>query len=97
MNIENLTSQVKDLLDIETDAYDSKVDILVLSSISKLKNEGVDIDLLPPDAATQADFAVCVAHQVAQDIDLDVNADRLAGLYHARVQTLKLSGRKNAL
>lgn len=87
---EYIRDKVVKLLPIDSDMYESQLDILVGGAISKLKNEGI------PNEFTEGqdnalDFCICVAYQVALDLDLDLDISRLEKQYLTRVNTLRLS------
>lgn len=88
--IADYVDSTKTLLDIDTDLMDEKIELLVTAAMSKLRTEGIDVDLLPEgDLFFANDYKVCVAHQVAKDLDLDVNIGRLESQYQQRVIELK--------
>lgn len=91
-----ITSKVKVLLDIDnTTLYDSKLNILVNGGISKLTNEGIPFEFTVEEFANNVpeidDYAICLSYQVAIDLDLDVDLNRLQSMYLSRAITLRKS------
>lgn len=88
--MDELKGLVKTFLDIQTDAYDIKLEMLIPAARSKLKNEGVPhFEKNKDNSDMYMDYAVCVACQVAKDIDIDVDMDKLDRLYISRLIPLK--------
>jgi len=91
-----ITSKVKTLLDIDnTTLYDSKLNILVNGGISKLTNEGIPFAFTVEEFTREVpeidDYAICLSYQVAIDLDLDVDLNRLQSMYLSRAITLRKS------
>ena len=84
---EVLIEKVKSFLDIETSAYDSKLSMLVSGAKGKLTSEGVTIPEV--DHEMFDSYAICVSCQVAKELDLDVDFDKLDRLYMQRIIPLK--------
>lgn len=83
--------KVSSLLPIDSDLYINQVDILVDGAMSKLKNEGIDCDLIEEDTPSALDYCICASYQVAMDIDAEVDHSRLMQQYITRVNTLRTS------
>ena len=78
------------LLPIDSDMYNTQLDILVGGAISKLLNEGLPNNFNEGDN-NALDYCICVAYQVALDLDLDLDISRLEKQYITRVNTLRMA------
>lgn len=83
-----MIDKIKILLDIEdTELYDKRLNILIPSAIDKLRLEGVK-----EIAAGEENYSLylnCIAYQVAGDIDIDVDMEKLLRRYLTNVVTLR--------
>lgn len=96
---EYIVPKVKTLLPFVEDefVYDSQIELLVQAAISKLKNEGVDIEAKNKDgdyffsteSYLSADYIICVAYQVYKDMDFDSDMNFMTEQYITRVNTLR--------
>lgn len=87
--ISQILTDVKQVLPIyDTLAFDGELQIYVNAAMSKLESEGVTNSF---NYGTPAyyDYLTCVRYQVAQDMDLDIDIDRLKAQYVTRVNTLR--------
>ena len=87
--IDQIVDDIKSVLPIyDTDLYDEQLNILVQSAISKLENEGVP-NAFDYGTFKYYDYITCLRYQVACDMDLDIDIDRLKAQYITRVNTLR--------
>ena len=87
--IEQIRDDIKKVLPIaDTDVYDEELLILTSGAIHKLEKEGVpnSFDYGTPPCH---DYLCCLRYQVASDMDLDIDVERLRIQYLARVNTLR--------
>lgn len=82
--------------------YSPQLNILVRGAISKLRNEGVDINAKDKennyiftddtDCYLADDYCICVGYQIMKDIDFDSTATNyLTEQYITRVNTIRCS------
>lgn len=90
--IDQMVQDVKEVLPIyeDTDLYDKQLKIIVSGAISKLESEGV-ANLFEYGSLAYYDYIVCLRYQVASDMDLDIDIERLKEQYITRVNTLRCS------
>lgn len=89
--VDQIIADVKKVLPIyDTTLYDDDLKIIVNGAIHKLEVEGVSNSY---DYQTPAyyDYITCVRYQVASDMDLDIDIERLKAQYVTRVNTLRCS------
>lgn len=87
--IDQIIKDVKQVLPIyDTDLYDDQLNILVQGAISKLENEGVPNEF-EYNSLRYYDYLTCIKYQVALDMDLDIDMERLKAQYITRVNTLR--------
>lgn len=87
--ISQITADVKKVLPIyDTTLFDDELTIYVYAAMSKLLSEGVD-NLFDYQTPSYYDYITCVRYQVAQDMDLDIDIERLKAQYITRVNTLR--------
>ena len=87
--LDQIVNDVKSVLPIyDTELYDTQLFILVQSAISKLENEGVPNEF-EFGTFRYFDYLTCIRYQVACDMDLDIDIDRLKAQYITRVNTLR--------
>lgn len=87
--IEQIRDDIKKVLPIaDTDVYDEELLMLTAGAINKIEKEGVPNSF---DYGTPAyyDYLCCLRYQVASDMDLDIDIERLRIQYLARVNTLR--------
>lgn len=87
--VSQIIADVKSVLPIyDTTMFDSDLNIYVQGAMAKLEDEGVGnvFDYQTPE---YYNYITCVRYQVAQDMDLDIDIDRLKAQYITRVNTLR--------
>ena len=93
--IPQIVTDVKSVLPIyDTTMFDNELTIYVSGAMNKLENEGVP-NVFDYQTPAYYDYLTCVRYQVAQDMDLDIDIDRLKAQYITRVNTLRCSLRAN--
>ena len=89
--IDQIVQDVKQVLPIyNTDMYDIDLNIIVNGAIHKLEVEGVT-NSFEYQSPAYYDYVTCVRYQVASDMDLDIDIERLKAQYITRVNTLRCS------
>ncbi len=90
--IDQIVDNVKSVLPIyeDTDAYDVQLNILVAGAISKLEMEGVPNNF-EYGSNDYYNYLTCIGYQVALDMDLDIDMERLKEQYITKVNTLRCS------
>ena len=87
--IEQIRDDIKKVLPIaDTEAYNEELLILTAGAINKIEKEGVP-NLFDYGTPSYYDYVCCLRYQVASDMDLDVDIERLRIQYLARVNTLR--------
>lgn len=87
--IDQIIDDVKQVLPIyDTNLYDDQLNILVQGAISKLENEGIPNEF-EYNSFRYYDYLTCIRYQVALDMDLDIDMERLKAQYITRVNTLR--------
>lgn len=87
--ISQITSDVKQVLPIyNTELYDTELSMLVQGAMHKLENEGVK-NIFDYQTPAYYDYLTCIRYQVACDMDLDIDIERLKAQYITRVNTLR--------
>lgn len=87
--VEQIIDDIKKVLPIsDADAYDEELLMYTSGAIHKLEKEGVSNQY---DYQTPAyfDYLCCLRYQVASDMDLDIDVERLRIQYLSRVNTLR--------
>lgn len=87
--IDQIIADVRKVLPIyDTELYDDDLMIVVNGAVHKLEMEGVPNSF---DYQTPAyyDYITCVRYQVASDMDLDIDIERLKAQYITRANTLR--------
>lgn len=95
--IDQIVADVKQVLPIyDTTLYNEQLNILVQGAVSKLKNEGIS-NQFEYQTSAYYDYLTCIRYQVALDMDLDIDMERLKAQYITRVNTLRctLNQRQN--
>lgn len=90
MTKDYITQKVVSLLPIDSEMYTEQLDVLVGGAMNKLNNEGVP-NLFSETDDGAMDYIICVAYQVAMDLDLDLDLARMSTQYTTRVNTLRMS------
>lgn len=86
-----IKNKVKALLNIDdTDLYDDRLEIMIGGSANKLLHEGVD-NIYEEGSNAGFDYVICIAYQVALDLDLVTDYNRLYTQYATRVVTLRMA------
>ena len=85
-----IVSKVKELLPIDPNAYNTQLDILIKGAKSKLKSEGVD-NIFTETDDNAMEYIICIAYQVAKDMDFDLDINKSNEQYITRVNTLRTS------
>lgn len=89
MDVAYIVGKLKEILPIaNTNLYDEQLTILTNASMSKLETEGVP-NAFEDDTPEGFDYVLCVAYQVAMDMDFDIDRNRLYEQYITRVNTLR--------
>ena len=86
-----VTDKVIRLLPIDSDLYVEQLDVLIASAMSKLKEEGVDYAKIEEYDDRALSYCVCIAYQLALDMDVGIDYNRLMQQYITRVNTLRTS------
>lgn len=87
--IDQIVADVKQVLPIyDTTLYNEQLNILVQGAVSKLKNEGIS-NQFEYQTSAYYDYLTCIRYQVALDMDLDIDMERLKAQYITRVNTLR--------
>lgn len=95
--LEQMVVDVKKVLPIyDTDSYDEQLKIVVGGAIHKLEIEGV-ANTFEYDSIAYYDYLTCIRYQVAMDLDLDIDINRLREQYLARVNTLRCMLNQSAI
>lgn len=89
--ISQIVTDVKKVLPIyDTSLYDDELNILVKGAMSKMESEGIG-NVFQYQSDSYYDYITCIRYQVAQDMDLDIDIERLKAQYITRVNTLRCS------
>lgn len=89
--IDQIIKDVKSVLPIaNTDMYEADLNIFVNASISKLESEGIP-NVFEYETSAYYDYVTCIRYQVACDLDLDIDIERLKEQYITRANTLRCS------
>ena len=83
-----IINNVMKLLPIDSALYEDQIKILVGGAINKLKNEGVE-NSFEKDTNEAFDYIICLSYQIAMDLDLDIDLERMKKQYISRVNTLR--------
>lgn len=88
--VAEILPKVKELLEIQFNDFDARLEILIPASMSKLDNEGVTY--LKIDTTKEFlfnDYVLCITTQIAQELDLGIDIANLIRQYNNRVTTLR--------
>lgn len=89
--VDQIITDVKKVLPIyDTSLFNEDLQIIVNGAIHKLEIEGVP-NVFDYQTPGYYDYLTCVRYQVAQDMDLDIDIERLKGQYITRANTLRCS------
>lgn len=87
--IAQITDDISQVLPIyDTELYEDQLTMLVSGAISKLESEGVP-NVFDYQTFKYYDYITCLRYQVACDMDLDIDIERLKAQYITRVNTLR--------
>ena len=84
--MDNLTN-IKILLEIDSDIYDDKLNIIIPSAVEKMSLEGVAE--IKPDEEYYNMYLTCLSYQTAVDLALDVDYNTMYRKYMTFVNTLR--------
>lgn len=94
--ISQIVDDVKKVLPIyDTTLFNDDLNIIVQGAVHKLEIEGVPNEFAYQSSAYY-DYITCVRYQVACDMDLDIDIERLKAQYITRVNTLRCSLNQSA-
>lgn len=89
LNRSYIISKVKKLLPIDdTDIYDDELEIYIGGAISKLEGEGIT-NSFEVDSDNAFDYIICISYQIALEMNLITDFNRLYAQYVTRVVTLR--------
>lgn len=87
MNFDEIKTSIKILLHLETDEYDDELAIYIPSAISKTEKAGLDSETFTENEWKL--YVVILAYEVALNIDIDVDINRLLQLYLTNIIILR--------
>ena len=89
--IDQIIADVRTVLPIyETTLFDDDLRIIVNGAVHKLEIEGVP-NVFDYQTPAYYDYVTCIRYQVASDMDLDIDIERLKAQYITRANTLRCS------
>lgn len=89
--IDQIIADVKTVLPIyDTTLYNDDLKIIVNGAVHKLEIEGVP-NAFDYQSTAYYDYVTCIRYQVASDMDLDIDIERLKAQYITRANTLRCS------
>ena len=90
--IDQIIADVRTVLPIydETELFDDDLKIIVNGAVHKLEIEGVP-NVFDYQTPAYYDYVTCIRYQVASDMDLDIDIERLKAQYITRANTLRCS------
>lgn len=89
--IDQIIADVRTVLPIyETELFDDDLKIIVNGAVHKLEIEGVP-NVFDYQTPAYYDYVTCIRYQVASDMDLDIDIERLKAQYVTRANTLRCS------
>lgn len=89
--IDQIIADVKKVLPIyDTSLYNDDLNIIVHGAVHKLETEGIP-NAWDYQTSAYYDYITCVRYQVAMDMDLDIDIERLYKQYTTRANTLRCS------
>ena len=83
-----IKDRMKELLPINSSIYSNKLDNYIKGAKSKLKREGVD-NIFNETEDIAFDYCICIAYQIAKDMDFDIDFMRSETQYLTRVNGLR--------
>lgn len=94
--LDQIVNDVKTVLPIyDTDLVDDELDIIVGGAIHKLEIEGIS-NVYEYGSYGYKDYVTCIRYQVASDMDLDVDLEKMRAQYITRANTLRCSSEQSA-
>lgn len=89
--IDQIIADVRTVLPIyDTELFDDDLKIIVNGAVHKLEIEGVP-NVFDYQTPAYYDYVTCIRYQVASDMDLDIDIERLKAQYITRANTLRCS------
>ena len=89
--IDQIIADVKTVLPIyDTTLYNDDLKIIVNGAVHKLEIEGVP-NAFDYQSTAYYDYVTCIRYQVASDMDLDIDIERMKAQYITRANTLRCS------
>ena len=89
--IDQIIADVKTVLPIyDTTLYNDDLKIIVNGAVHKLEIEGIP-NAFDYQSTAYYDYVTCIRYQVASDMDLDIDIERLKAQYITRANTLRCS------
>lgn len=89
--IDQIIADVRTVLPIyNTELFDDDLKIIVNGAVHKLEIEGVP-NIFDYQTPAYYDYVTCIRYQVASDMDLDIDIERLKAQYITRANTLRCS------
>ena len=89
--IDQIITDVRTVLHIyDTTLYDDDLRIIVNGAVHKLEIEGIP-NVFDYQTPAYYDYVTCIRYQVASDMDLDIDIERLKAQYITRANTLRCS------
>lgn len=90
--VTDVIENIKIHLDInDTNFYDDKLNIYIPAAFNKLQNEGVPNEIITVGNNLFFDYVMCLSYQVAQDMQMDIDEQRIKAQYITRVNILRSS------
>ena len=87
--LDQIVTDVKKVLPIyNTELFDDELNIIVGGAVHKLEAEGIP-NVFGYNSLGYKDYITCVRYQVASDMDLDIDLERLKAQYITRANTLR--------
>lgn len=87
---DQIKSDVVKVLSIDdTDIYDNQLEVTIKGAMGKLENEGIG-NVFEYGSNDYYNYCMCIAHQLACDMDFDSDKETLRIQYLARVNSLRL-------
>lgn len=89
--IDQIIADVKTVLPIyDTTLYNDDLKIIVNGAVHKLEIEGIP-NAFDYQTSAYYDYVTCIRYQVASDMDLDIDIERMKAQYITRANTLRCS------
>lgn len=89
--IDQIIADVKTVLPIyDTNLFNDDLRIIVNGAVHKLEIEGIP-NAFDYQSTAYYDYVTCIRYQVASDMDLDIDIERLKAQYITRANTLRCS------